>query len=1516
MTATVDHHAQSGREAARLLLDQGIEAAHNIADPLTSSFADSFVETLSAGMSTGRRGWVRNVMDGTGRLARNLNVEAEHGLVEVIQNADDLGAHCVRFVLSPGPPRRLLLVHNGARVQGPHVLAMTLALVSTKGADAMSTGKFGIGLKTLNRLADRFEVHSPPYDFAVADQHLSPVGRHEPLKGVWDPAADETLLALALRADYPDDGLRSWLESFSADSLLFLSSVRRLELRQEDGVLLLERELADGGDRQVTLSIGDEQVSASERTLRDQDTGRTWTRLSVERTVPDGLERSDKLTPQQTPLAVAHGDERVHGRLFAGLPLAIGATLPFSANAQFDTDASRTTMVQERWNEWVLDELASLSAAAALHRLAEQPAESWTAIPLREEVGDVTEPWLREQLTRLVDHIQDRVRNDGRMPGRDGLAPIRAFTAEIRELEGLLDDSDLEALSSDQEPLVGRLRDEHARWRLITDELEVTDRLSITDALAMLDWPTDRLGTREPEFFLRLAAIALGAGLSSSLERAAFIALADGGRVSPRSATQEGLLLVIDREGESLGHRLGVVRPLAFQFAADTENAKAVREYLTRAAALRTRPATEDALRALARRAVEEPVYLQDGVLIALREALRGLSDSDLENLGPKIGQRILVDGREYERGRQRDVQVRPARAYLPSAIDRGTGTWATAAHRTAGLQWVHPRYARDLRPGRRRSPRAVLDLEAERTARTTAQQQRLGARSLFGDLGAETAPRLQACRTDLSRYGQSAKRISFAQLTRLQQEALSGQADDVSGLIDDYESPDLQAVCEDIAKTKIAEARPRAQAVLSTLNRAWGRLYASHLNAAAVNAYYGLNHLGPVPASWRALAAEVRWMTSEARSRRAPRELGIRTPGFLAMFGEAPRFYAHGLDASDAGAPAVQALGFENEPRATTLVTRLEELRAADTQGKGVEGSAVSRVYAALAAAAPTASARGARRHVDNLPVREVQRRFRKAGDGGRGLVRTENGSWRAPSEVFIGRAIFGEYANFVSEDAERLWLILGMRRPDWKDCVATLHQVSTEATGEEAQGLLWEVYRELVGLLPDAPRGSSTAVRSLPLWTTSGWSTGRPVYAVADPELQLPLSEHLSVWQPPGPLQTIEGLIAPLGVELLAEDTFEPLGISTGALAAGSTLKGPLQSALRHLQEWLALHDPELHDRISSLEWEQLVAARVAVNKRLHVEIRVPGRAPIQVAPSAHVRRSPGVLFAFRDRSAMESSEVMGARLAYIFGAEDRELVVLEHGWLKALARLNAGTELSGMRLSTHRASGESDGAEPSEAPPPTAIGTPQAASEAAKATRTNVQASSSPPTSAPLVTRKLKRLNDITAELEWIVSSEDVEEPKQVHDDTSSSLGGLRPPVTPNAPSFAPAPPLGAASWTPAERETLGFRLLARELKRTRELTLSDLRKQRQVGADAIDQNGVYYELKVSIGGVEDSVSLTPSEFERAQLEGTNFILVVISGMETGYDTRLKLIPDPLRSLNWSPGTDIQLYGIRAI
>jgi hypothetical protein len=79
--------------------------------------------------------------------AEDLNFEAFQGLVEVLQNADDLGATTVRFgLVAEGESPRLLIVHDGSPVTCHHVLAMTLPYLTTKSGDADQKGRFGIGL--------------------------------------------------------------------------------------------------------------------------------------------------------------------------------------------------------------------------------------------------------------------------------------------------------------------------------------------------------------------------------------------------------------------------------------------------------------------------------------------------------------------------------------------------------------------------------------------------------------------------------------------------------------------------------------------------------------------------------------------------------------------------------------------------------------------------------------------------------------------------------------------------------------------------------------------------------------------------------------------------------------------------------------------------------------------------------------------------------------------------------------------------------------------------------------------------------------------------------------------------------------------------------------------------------------------------------------------------------------------------------------------------------------------------
>ena len=109
-------------------------------------------------------------------------------------------------------------------------------------------------------------------------------------------------------------------------------------------------------------------------------------------------------------------------------------------------------------------------------------------------------------------------------------------------------------------------------------------------------------------------------------------------------------------------------------------------------------------------------------------------------------------------------------------------------------------------------------------------------------------------------------------------------------------------------------------------------------------------------------------------------------------------------------------------------------------------------------------------------------------------------------------------------------------------------------------------------------------------------------------------------------------------------------------------------------------------------------------------------------------------------------------------------------------------------------------------------------------------------------------------------------------------SRSHGGPRPlparratplgVTSPYASGGAGGETSAATAWSPKERETLGMQLLRRELRRMLGRTLRDIRDQHRVGADAVDEEGRYYEFKAHVGDMPDSIGLEPIEFRRAK------------------------------------------------
>src|SRR2546421_155026 len=111
---------RAGREAARLIWDDDSVTAEQLADPRHPVFAQAVVEEFSIALSRMPH-IMRKVMNRASSAAEDLNVEPFQGLIEVIQNADDLKAKEVRFALRTiGEQQQLLIVHDGRPVTCGH----------------------------------------------------------------------------------------------------------------------------------------------------------------------------------------------------------------------------------------------------------------------------------------------------------------------------------------------------------------------------------------------------------------------------------------------------------------------------------------------------------------------------------------------------------------------------------------------------------------------------------------------------------------------------------------------------------------------------------------------------------------------------------------------------------------------------------------------------------------------------------------------------------------------------------------------------------------------------------------------------------------------------------------------------------------------------------------------------------------------------------------------------------------------------------------------------------------------------------------------------------------------------------------------------------------------------------------------------------------------------------------------------------------------------------------------------
>ena len=1443
--------SQGERERAsqivRDIWEGGIRST-SFEDPRTPEFAKAALSELVALFDEGVPGLLQEALEGADLSANQLAVDDTHGLMELVQNANDQRASRLRFGLRRKSSRLdLLAAHDGDPITVRDVAAMCVAFVSTKRDDPGMTGKFGIGLKTLSRLADRFEVHCNPYHFEIAGSKIRILPRPRKTK-FYDPKSTDTLFLLPLREKELLPRIRQWVDSRSAADLVFLPHLRELSwIHLPSGKVGTVRRLTKRKTGKTILwRRSGKTLNIRKTELRDRAGGLDWIRYDSEVPVPKKLKRAFKATGDTTTVSVAVPSKAQTNVLYSGLPTKIHLALSYAIGAAFDPNTARTQIQQSQWNEWLWRVVSGLVTTLTMSLLEEEPSTAWRMILASDETSVPMDRWVEEQVEALASVIWKEVHNRGQISVNDRLNELQQVSYECEALDGLLGSYDFAMLAPRHVRLPDQARDADFRWRTILEELGIGRQIEVDDALNLLRSCVDRPLARSPEWYVRLVCAALDADLDTRLETLPCVLVDDPVKlVAPVS----GRFSVHD-EVTPLAARLDLVHSLHDSLLGEDERLERIRGWLKQLGRLWQRLDAAAILTAIADGSPDERLELSDEYLVELRDLIDEIDEPEPALL-LRVGQAIAVEAYQWVDDEQVIGKETVGSLYLPAAIEGEGDGWPKVASRTPGLKWVAPRYASLLNPGDRRSGKS-------------------GARRFLARLGASNVFRL---------VHQPNREVGYGSLPTLQTQAFDefvrenrefAEHQDKGALRDDYESPDLEAVIRDICDSPKKERFDRALALIKVLDRNWRRSLHQKSFCTATYFYYSSHELGDVSASWIAKLADAPWLYNEKRLPAKPIELTIRYPLTQALFGDAKERFAAGIQ-DDLAPGLADALGFEQRPRASTVVDALAQLRATGGVTKWEE---VRSYYAYLAELCSSLTdPTDPKGKVGDISVAQLRGKF-GIDPKRRGLIFVE-GTWRAPTAVLRGRPIFGARRPFVQVGRyEHLWNTLGIREPNVRDCIAILEEVASNGDAVSEEGILAETLRHLNSLLESATSADRRKLASTPLWSGSCWVTRRPVYYITDENATQSLAATHDVWRPPCPLEGMASLVEALAVTYIPSENCAPTGVEARS-SVDPSLRDECSSAVEALKDYLARNSPEAYRGID-VDWEDLSNARVVVAPDLGLETILPDGQRVEAETNAHMSKQPLTLY-LRDTSFLFDHDAGGRAISQRFtSSEHRRMVML--AWSSSYIRSRKPSSVMSL---ANDAPLEDDPLENLQLLVSPNVGKRISAGNTVQSVptgKTNRLASQP---------RRLKTLGSMRIEQAQIVNGGAAMERRR------------RGKEAPPAPRTLDGPPVGTRAtegaaptgYTADEREQLALQVL-QGIVSDNKTNLKDFTRLRGLGADAGDELRGLFEIKAHGGEMPDSVSLQLSQRRAATKSPEKFYLAVVSGLEEGHETIVRL------------------------
>lgn len=1426
---------------------------------------------------------LRASMRGASKGASTLSPRPFQGLVECLQNADDLGAASLRVAYRTSPRRELLIVHDGSPVTLANVGAMLLPWLSTKDDDPESSGRFGIGQRTLSSLGGPIQMHASPFHFIMGDDGPKWCEPESDVENVYEAALRHTMLVIPLLPTVSSEAIAAAIRELNVASLIFLKSIRGLHFRNfEDQTQDLDFavEVTSSGSGSIDFDGETAAVDVTEvRVLAPaEEAERTfYRRYSTRRAVGPDQVRSNKATGSSTPLGICVPLATARPLpLYDRMPLPVQTGLSIGLNAQFDPDSARSILQPNDWNIARFADLGRLVTWAAQKGFSEGSPSSWRHVPLKAEADDGA-GWTEGQVRTLVADCQSDLRAQLLIGTEAGPKALADIAYEEEDLEALLTEADIERLRPGSTAMPRADRDAEGRWRRVLDELRLCEVVGIVDALEVVDGQ----GDRGPEWYVSFAALAERHGLTAEFSARPGILLHDG---SATARPQQGDPWVLVRRSspDALAARLGLARRIHPTYLESGATATA---FLTRLEKLGVlfddRDAGEDVFAVLGRGpatgvGLDVPVRLEDEDLIALRDAWAQLPRDRHAALGPRIGRSVELKAMWYgANGKRLTGWARPIETYLPGAIDREVDSFAKAAGRAPGLKWVDPEYAR------------LLKQQAGRSA--------IGAQRLLAAWGVAREPRLVKPadeRVHWARDTTPASSIGHMQTAEQLQGIRAGGRN--THLIDDHWSPDADIVASDIAKAAVKLRRKRAVALLATLSRGWERRYSEASTTIPAYAYNGYWHRSTeVRATWLARLADVKWMPDAAGGLQRPVDLQLQVPGSPPRPSERSTTIAK-FDSHILRSGVLAALGVKAGPTQRDLVARLQALRTqVVTTAVSEEVSATYQLLAASLRDQSEAVPEG------RMTQSQLRNAFRASSDGPGPLL--ASGQWNSPEQVLRGPALFGTRRAFAPhvEGLEPLWTVLGVRLPTAVDAIAVLKEMTVGQPSAADLGIAIRAYTLIAAEVGEISVQLRTTLKRLSLWTGSTWATERPIYALEGEALLASAPPEMRVWRPGiTSFSAVEALLEPLGVVRLTPSDFQVKSTPAFGLAEGEPLRPTFAGAISLLRQELVRADQVLLDSLL-LEWEELLAAPVMIDPQLSIVADLPSGQVILPA-RAHMDREP-LRLVVRSAADLATAEAAGAAVASLFSGDRQKAA---WAWASIWPRAAAGEQAEGPVMPKTRA-------ERGNAKERLERLAKQAAQRTKPTKRDKIDASKVGG-KQPVQVRKLRELEDLEPSAGEIVN------------EGAKASGGLvfakrrtaKPRIfndNDTKPEQSGTPQVRTVLPPSSDREQLALDAVRRAL-RLDVSKLNDLRAARGVGVDAIDELRQCYEIKMSSGaGMPSDVTLTASEVEAARND-EDFFLAVVSGLEDGAgQLRVRFIFDPLTNLDVRVRGDVTLTGV---